>query len=79
MKRVLLQLIRFYRRCISPNTRPSCRFHPTCSQYAFTAIERFGAWKGSRMAIWRIIRCNPFCKGGYDPVPEVPNTTLRRD
>ncbi len=79
MKRFLLWMIRFYQRSISPNTPPSCRFQPTCSQYAVTAIERFGAWKGGGMALWRIARCNPFCKGGYDPVPENPNMTIRRD
>ena len=79
MKRLLLRLIRFYRGSVSPHLPPSCRFHPTCSQYALTAVERFGALKGGGMALWRILRCNPFCKGGYDPVPENPNITLRRD
>ncbi|MEG0996323.1 MAG: membrane protein insertion efficiency factor YidD, partial [Clostridia bacterium] len=58
---------------------PSCRFQPTCSQYALTAIERYGAWRGGWMAAWRLLRCNPFCKGGYDPVPEDLYTTLRRE
>lgn len=79
MKRVLLSLIRFYRKHISPHTPPACRFQPTCSQYALTAIERFGALKGGFLALKRILRCNPFCKGGYDPVPEDPYTTLRRE
>lgn len=80
MKRVLLALIRFYRRELSPRKRkPCCRYFPTCSQYAVTAIERYGAIKGSRLAAWRILRCNPFSKGGYDPVPEDPLTTLRKD
>lgn len=79
MKRALLGLIRFYQRRISPNTPPACRFQPTCSQYAYTAIERFGAFKGGGLAIWRLLRCNPFCKGGYDPVPEDPHITLRRE
>ena len=80
MKRVLLALIRFYRRQISPNKGgPCCRYFPTCSQYAVTAIERYGAIKGGGMAAWRILRCNPFSKGGYDPVPEDPLTTLRRE
>ena len=80
MKRVLLALIRFYRRELSPRKRkPCCRYFPTCSQYADTAIERYGALKGSRLAAWRILRCNPFSKGGYDPVPEDPLTTLRKD
>ena len=80
MKRVLLALIRVYRRELSPRKRkPCCRYFPTCSQYAVTAIERYGALKGSRLAAWRILRCNPFSKGGYDPVPEDPLTTLRKD
>ncbi len=70
MKKVLLALIRFYQTAISPNTRPHCKYYPTCSQYGFEAIERFGALKGSALALWRILRCNPFSKGGYDPVPE---------
>ena len=79
MKGLLLGMIRFYRRHISAHTAPSCRFQPTCSQYALTAIQRFGAFKGGGMALWRVLRCNPFSKGGYDPVPETPNTTLRRE
>ena len=81
MKRFMLACIRFYRRTISPNKRggPCCRYIPTCSQYAVTAIERYGAWKGGWMALWRILRCNPFSRGGYDPVPEDPNLTLRRE
>ena len=81
MKRVLLWCIQFYRRCISPNKRggPCCRYIPTCSQYALTAIERYGAFKGGRLAAWRLMRCNPWSKGGYDPVPEDPCITLRRE
>ena len=79
MKRALLWLIRLYRTRVSPRTRPACRFIPTCSQYAQTAIERYGAVKGGQMAIRRIARCNPLCKGGYDPVPEDPCTILRRE
>ena len=69
MKRVLLALVRFYRRAISPFRPPSCRYTPTCSQYALEAIEKYGALKGGWMAFRRILRCNPFHKGGYDPVP----------
>ena len=69
MKRAMLALIRFYRTHISPHTPPACRFQPTCSQYAVEAIERYGVGKGSWLAIRRIIRCNPFHGGGYDPVP----------
>jgi len=70
MKKLLLTLIKFYRSAISPYTAPSCKYTPTCSQYGLEAIERFGALKGSALTIWRILRCNPFSKGGYDPVPE---------
>ncbi len=70
MKKMLLALIKFYRSAISPHTAPSCKYTPTCSQYGLEAIERFGALKGSALTIWRILRCNPFSKGGYDPVPE---------
>ena len=80
MKRFLLFLIRFYRREISHRKRkPSCRYIPTCSQYALTAVERYGAWKGGRMAAWRLLRCNPFSRGGYDPVPEDLYTFIRRE
>ncbi|MCI6824806.1 MAG: membrane protein insertion efficiency factor YidD [Ruminococcus bromii] len=73
MKKVLLAIIRFYRAAISPYTKPSCKYIPTCSEYGLEAIERFGALKGSALTIWRILRCNPFSKGGYDPVPEKKN------
>ena len=69
MKRVLLWLICLYRRGISPWLPPSCRYSPTCSQYALEAVEKYGAWKGGWMAVRRILRCHPFHKGGYDPVP----------
>ena len=62
-------LIRFYQICISPLKPSCCRFTPTCSQYALEAIEKYGALKGGWMAFKRILRCNPFHKGGYDPVP----------
>ena len=70
MKRIFLALIRFYQRHISPNTPPSCRFRPTCSAYALEAIEKYGAFKGSLLALRRLLRCHPFYKGDfYDPVP----------
>ena len=69
MKRVFLFLIRFYRRNISPLRPPCCRFIPTCSQYALEAGEKYGAAKGGWLALKRLLRCNPFCKGGYDPLP----------
>ena len=69
MKTALLFLIRFYRAAISPLFPPSCRYVPTCSAYAMEAIEKYGAWRGGWMAVKRILRCHPFHKGGYDPVP----------
>ncbi len=68
-KRALLALIRFYRRQISPSTPPSCRFIPTCSEYALQAVEKYGALKGGWLALRRILKCHPLHKGGYDPVP----------
>ena len=63
-------LINIYRKYISPlKTTPSCRFVPTCSQYAIEAIEEWGAFIGFFLALWRLLRCNPFCRGGFDPVP----------
>ncbi|MBQ7999601.1 MAG: membrane protein insertion efficiency factor YidD [Ruminococcus sp.] len=70
MKKLFLKLIRFYQTKISPHTPPACKYYPTCSQYGYESIERFGVLKGSALAIWRILRCNPFSKGGYDPVPQ---------
>ncbi|MBR5322918.1 MAG: membrane protein insertion efficiency factor YidD [Clostridia bacterium] len=71
MKRIFIFLIKIYQKYISPlKSKPSCRFYPTCSQYAIEALEIHGFFKGSILAIWRILRCNPFCRGGYDPVPE---------
>ena len=69
MKRLLLLLVQFYRSWISPLLPPSCRYYPTCSAYAMEAIERYGAWRGGWMALRRILRCHPFHRGGYDPVP----------
>ncbi len=73
MKHPLIWLIKFYKKNISPYTMPSCKYYPTCSTYSLEAIEKFGAFKGGFLALWRILRCNPFSKGGFDPVPEKKN------
>lgn len=70
MKKLLIWMIKFYRGSISSRTAPSCKFIPTCSQYGLEAIERFGALKGCGLTLWRVLRCNPWSRGGYDPVPE---------
>ncbi|MEE1053673.1 MAG: membrane protein insertion efficiency factor YidD [Acutalibacteraceae bacterium] len=69
MSRFLIWLIKIYQKHISPRKIPCCRFTPSCSAYAVEAIRVHGALKGSILAIKRVLRCNPFCKGGYDPVP----------
>jgi putative membrane protein insertion efficiency factor len=69
MRLVLIKLIHFYQYVLSPLGVPTCRFTPTCSQYTCEAILRYGVFKGSWLFIKRIVRCNPFCKCGYDPVP----------
>ena len=69
MKQVFKALIRFYQKAISPYRARCCIYIPTCSQYALEAIEKYGALKGGWLAFRRILRCNPFHKGGYDPVP----------
>ena len=70
MKKIFLALIRFYQRSISPYTPASCRFTPTCSQYALEAITKYGALKGGWLALKRLLRCHPFYKGEpFDPVP----------
>ena len=63
---ILIKPIELYRRYISPHTPPRCRFYPTCSEYAILAIKKHGPVRGGLMAIWRILRCNPFFKGGID-------------
>ena len=70
MSKLLIGLIRFYQKNISPRKISCCRFTPTCSAYAIEAIQVHGALKGALLSIYRILRCNPLCKGGYDPVPE---------
>ena len=70
MKKVLIAIIKFYQKNISPRKISCSRFTPTCSAYAIEAIQKRGAIVGTALSIWRILRCNPLCKGGYDPVPE---------
>lgn len=70
MKKFFIKFIRFYQKNISSNTKPKCKYYPTCSNYAIEAISTYGAVKGTFLVLWRILRCNPFSKGGYDPVPE---------
>lgn len=71
MKALLIWSIQGYRNYISPLFPPTCRFTPTCSQYALTAIRKFGVFRGGLLALKRILRCHPFHPGGYDPVPEM--------
>lgn len=69
MKRMLIRLVHMYQNYISPyKGAASCRFVPTCSEYAVQALEKYGAWKGTYLAVRRILRCHPFCRGGYDPL-----------
>ena len=70
MKHVMIWLIGLYRKYISPLKPPCCRFTPTCSAYAIEAFQKRGFFVGLALTVWRILRCNPFSKGGYDPVPE---------
>jgi hypothetical protein len=84
MKVVLRLLLRGYQRWISPALPPACRYTPTCSHYALEAVEVHGALRGSLLAAWRVLRCHPFVRGGYDPVPAPkhppqrhPSTSLR--
>ena len=79
LRTLMVLPIRAYRRWISPLTPPSCRFHPTCSSYGEEAILRHGILKGCLLAAWRILRCQPFCKGGLDPVPPPGRWRPRRD
>ena len=69
MKSVLIAMIRFYRKYLSPLKPPCCRFIPTCSEYALEAVSKYGAWKGGWLAVKRICKCHPFHKGGYDSGP----------
>ena len=70
MKFILISFVKFYKRFISPLTAPRCKYYPTCSTYAIQAIEKFGAVRGFLLAVWRILRCNPWSMGGIDYVPD---------
>jgi len=76
LRRAVTAPLKLYKRFISPWLPPACRFEPTCSVYAIEAIETYG-WYGGWLAIKRILRCQPFCKGGYDPVPGRTNSKLK--
>ena len=69
MKYIMIRMIRFYQKYLSPLKSTKCPYYPTCSQYGLEAIQKYGAVKGGLLALWRIILCNPFSTGGYDPVP----------
>ncbi len=69
MKTILIKLIQFYQKYLSPMKRTKCPYYPSCSQYGLEAVGKYGALRGSALAAWRILRCNPFSGGGYDPVP----------
>ena len=79
MKRAMLASLRFYKRRISPLLPPACKYTPTCSEYAMQAVARYGAAYGGYLAARRLLRCHPFAKGGYDPVPERVDTIIRKD
>ena len=70
-KSLLLYPIGVYRRWLSPFLPPHCRYYPTCSEYAVQAVSTHGAARGTRLALWRLLRCNPFSPGGFDPVPRI--------
>jgi hypothetical protein len=76
-KFVVLRVLRAYKWAISPMLAPACRYVPTCSEYAMEAVERYGAVRGGMMALWRVLRCHPLVRGGYDPV--VKPEALRRE
>lgn len=78
MKKVLIGIILFYQRYLSPLKTTKCPYFPSCSQYGLEAVKRYGAVKGGLLSLWRIFRCNPFSKGGYDPVPSMVDRKEKR-
>lgn len=77
LRELWLLPVRIYRRFISPLKPPCCRFTPTCSEYAVEAVRKRGVIVGTALAVWRVLRCNPFGRGGYDPVPEKKNRRVK--
>lgn len=75
MKMLFIYFIKFYRKYLSPLKSTKCPYFPSCSQYGLEAVEKYGAVRGGLLSIWRILRCNPFSKGGYDPVPSINNNS----
>ena len=69
LKKCCMYIIKFYQKFISPMKKPCCIYYPSCSRYAYEAYEKYDFFKGTYLTVWRILRCNPFSKGGYDPVP----------
>ena len=79
LKKIFIFPIKLYKRYISPHLGDNCRYWPTCSTYTMEAIETHGVIKGILLGSWRILRCNPFCKGGYDPVPPRKEKKVSKD
>lgn len=79
MKALAIAMLRQYKRWISPLLAPSCRYVPTCSEYAMEALDRYGVLRGGMMSVWRLLRCHPFVKGGYDPVVKGSQPRDRQD
>jgi putative membrane protein insertion efficiency factor len=78
MKIVVLAALRAYKRYLSPMLPNACRFVPTCSEYAMEAVDRYGVFRGTGLALWRLLRCHPLAKAGHDPVPVEEDLALRR-
>lgn len=79
LRKIFIYPIRFYQKNVSPYRARCCRFYPTCSAYAVEAITERGIFIGTALSVWRLLRCNPFCKGGYDPVPLSRRERMRRE
>ncbi|MGA3211977.1 MAG: membrane protein insertion efficiency factor YidD [Terriglobales bacterium] len=76
---MIVGVLGIYKRWISPSLSPACRFQPTCSEYAMEAVERHGVLVGAIFSLWRLVRCNPFAKAGYDPVPRERSSVVGHD